>query len=358
MPFANAFCGIAVVDDTIYLIGGSLSISSPPIPNVMAYDPVTESWTQKSDMPTSRLLLSASVVDGKIYAIGGSTEKWTVFCYKHVEVYDPLTNTWTRKSDMPTARTSLGTCFVDGKIYAIGGYLPNRACTTNEVYDSITDTWATKSPMQQKRLGHFIGLVGDKIFAIGGSYPHLNMVTKIEEYDTGLTVPSPDFNGDGIIDSVDMCIMIDHWGEDYPPCDIAPPPLGDGIIDVNDLILLAEHLFEVYPSADAVDVNEANDGGQVELEQGKLLVFTLESNPSTGFRWELLENNDSILKQFGQTEFKPAETSDPPMVGASGWEIFRFKAISSGQMTLELVYHRSWEDAEPLRTFSIQVIVN
>jgi inhibitor of cysteine peptidase len=134
-------------------------------------------------------------------------------------------------------------------------------------------------------------------------------------------------------------------------------PGGDGVVDVEDLVVIAEHLFEVYPSAETVDVNEADNGGQVEVESGKLLVVTLESNPSTGYRWELIENNESILKQFGQAEYKPAETSDPPVVGAGGWEIFRFKAVSAGQMALELVYHRSWEDAEPLKTFSIQVTV-
>ncbi len=56
--------------------------------------------------------------------------------------------------------------------------------------------------------------------------------------------PIVDFNGDGIVDSKDMCIMVDHWGEDYSLCDIGPTPLGDGIVDVEDLIDLAEHLFE------------------------------------------------------------------------------------------------------------------
>jgi hypothetical protein len=53
-----------------------------------------------------------------------------------------------------------------------------------------------------------------------------------------------DFNGDGIIDATDMCIMVDHWGENYSLCDIGPTPFGDGIVDVQDLIVLAEHLFE------------------------------------------------------------------------------------------------------------------
>jgi hypothetical protein len=57
-------------------------------------------------------------------------------------------------------------------------------------------------------------------------------------------LPVVDFNGDGIVDATDMCIMVDHWGMDDPSCDIGPMPWGDGIIDVEDLKVLAEHLFE------------------------------------------------------------------------------------------------------------------
>jgi hypothetical protein len=60
-------------------------------------------------------------------------------------------------------------------------------------------------------------------------------------------LPIVDFNGDRIVDAEDMCIMVDHWGEDYPLCDIGPMPWGDGIVDVEDLIVLAEHLFEQLP---------------------------------------------------------------------------------------------------------------
>ena len=167
-------------------------------------------------------------------------------------------------------------------------------------------------------------------------------------------LPVVDLNGDGIVDSVDMCIIVDHWGTDNQLCDIGPMPWGDGVVDVQDLIILAEHLFEGIPP---VEVDEGDADSQVELELGQVLVVTLKSNPSTGYRWERAENNESILEQLGEAEFKPSETEEPPMVGAGGWEIFRFKAVSAGQMTLELVYHRSWEEVEPLKTFSIQVVV-
>lgn len=60
-------------------------------------------------------------------------------------------------------------------------------------------------------------------------------------------IPIVDLNGDGIVDSADMVIIVDNWGTDEPLCDIGPMPWGDGIVDVQDLIVLAEHLFEEVP---------------------------------------------------------------------------------------------------------------
>jgi hypothetical protein len=57
-------------------------------------------------------------------------------------------------------------------------------------------------------------------------------------------MPIVDFNGDGIVDSLDMCMMVDYWGTNEPLYDIAPAPFGDNIVDIQDLIVLAEHLFE------------------------------------------------------------------------------------------------------------------
>jgi predicted secreted protein/N-acetylneuraminic acid mutarotase len=359
MPYAIGSSGIVVVDNMIYLIGGMLSASSPPVQTVMAYNPMTETWTQKADMPTARSGLSTSAVNGKIYAIGGCKQDWQTFSYKIVEVYDPSTNTWTSKQDMPTARWGLGACVVKGSIYAIGGCSNGlQASTANEVYDPATDTWTTKSPMQQKRYGLYVGSVGDKIYAIGGSVPP--MLSTVEEYDTGLTIPSPDFNGDGKVDIEDLIILIEHWGQDEPSVDIAPPPFGDGIVDRLDLELFISYWEqENFPELPEVNVNEEDDGMEFVLKLGQVLVVTLESNPSTGYSWEVVENQDSILEQIGEAEYKPVEQTDPPMVGAGGWEIFRFKATSAGQETLNLVYRRSWEtDVEPIKTFSIDVTVN
>jgi len=55
----------------------------------------------------------------------------------------------------------------------------------------------------------------------------------------------PDFNKDGVVDTVDMHIMVDNWGRSDSACDIAPEPSGDGIVDIQDLIALADYMEAV-----------------------------------------------------------------------------------------------------------------
>jgi predicted secreted protein len=168
--------------------------------------------------------------------------------------------------------------------------------------------------------------------------------------------PVVDLNGDGIVDGVDLSIIAEHWGTDDSLCDIGPMPWGDGIVDVHDLKVLVDYLLSV--ETEEINVNIEDEGGQVELEQGQILVVTLESNPTTGYSWEQAENQEPILEQMGQPEFKQSLTGGRPVAGAGGWEIFRFKAVSAGQMTLQLVYHRAWEEVvEPANTFSIDVVI-
>ena len=66
-------------------------------------------------------------------------------------------------------------------------------------------------------------------------------------------LPLVDLNGDGIVDALDMCIIVDHWGTDNSLCDIGPMPWGDGVVDVQDLIVLAEHLLEEFPPTEPVN---------------------------------------------------------------------------------------------------------
>jgi Tol biopolymer transport system component len=121
----------------------------------------------------------------------------------------------------------------------------------------LADIWVATRATREDDWGEVVNL-GPKINSSGDDcFPKISPDGSTLYFDSGLPggywdiwqakiIPIVDFNGDGIVDSVDMCIMVDHWGENYHLCDIGPTPLGDGIVDVQDLIVLAEHLFEDY----------------------------------------------------------------------------------------------------------------
>ena len=189
MPTGRYDLAACTVNGKIYAIGGNLK--GLALSNAMEeYDPVTDSWTKKADMPTEMTGLSASVVNGKIYAIGGYSGKWPdIILASIVEEYDPATNTWTRKADMPTARARLSTSAVNGKIYAIGGDIavsPNTTATSVvEEYDPATDTWIRVTDMPTARAYVSTGVVDGKIYAIGGlTQPNgAGIVGVVEEYE-------------------------------------------------------------------------------------------------------------------------------------------------------------------------------
>ena len=188
MPTARSCFSTSVVDAKIFAIGGRVLLErdefgDTELSTVEMYDPETDTWERKANMPTARSGVSVSVVDGKIYAIGGETIKkiayhksWTNETKElpTVEMYDPVTDTWTQKADMPTPRKTK-TCVVDGKIYAIGGsgfdLTSNNhwQLATVEVYDPTTDAWAKAKSMNHTRYDAALSVVNGEIYAMGGT---------------------------------------------------------------------------------------------------------------------------------------------------------------------------------------------
>ena len=76
---------------------------------------------------------------------------------------------------------------------------------------------------------------------------------------------------------------------------------------------------------------------------GEELTVTLGSNPTTGFQWsELAEISDETVVQQVSHEFVMSEIADPPIPGAPGEEVWTFKALKKGTVTISLEYSRPW----------------
>jgi inhibitor of cysteine peptidase len=124
---------------------------------------------------------------------------------------------------------------------------------------------------------------------------------------------------------------------------------------IGSLLLILVSLSACGPNQIKVDENQS--GNNVQLKVGETLLVTLDSNPTTGYSWELSQSDESVLEQKGEAEYKQAPGSQG-LIGAGGKETFRFEAVGAGQTTLELIYHRPWEQGvPPVKTYSLEVTV-
>jgi len=78
---------------------------------------------------------------------------------------------------------------------------------------------------------------------------------------------------------------------------------------------------------------------------GDKVVVTLGSNPTAGFEWPDMAQigNKEILQQTDHKFVSPEQTG---VVGASGKDVWTFKALKKGMTTISMDYSRPWETIE------------
>ena len=174
LPTATYYIVACAVHDKIYAIGGW---DGSYLQRNIMYDPATNTWTTKADMPTARGSFAIGVINNMIYCVGGNAGG---AAFATNEEYDPARNVWTPKTAITTARQSLRGAVVDDKLYAIGGF---NTSAVNEMYDPATDTWTTKTSMPYGRHDFAIGVINGKIYVLGGSIGNPQTTGLCHEYD-------------------------------------------------------------------------------------------------------------------------------------------------------------------------------
>lgn len=210
MPTPRSSVSVSVVDRKIYAIGGTTlkrfeidvlingefrkvkQWEVKELSTVEMYDPVTDTWTQKADMPTSRNTVTCAV-DGKIYAIGGIAFHQKQWRLDIVEIYDPATDTWAKAKKMNHARDGAAISVVDGQIYVMGGtgwpQIPNHPgpyLSNVEVFNPKTNQWRDVREMSEPKSGHSASVIDGKIYIMGGGFRGNGLYTylsTIEIYD-------------------------------------------------------------------------------------------------------------------------------------------------------------------------------
>jgi len=161
--------GTAVVNNKLYVFGG-FQVQGTPYnsDSTYVYDPSLPAGSRWSVIPSAILsqargYISNAVVDGKIYAIGGSYSTDGVYLHNTniVECFDPANPGagWVLMANLPdTSSESHAFGFDTGSPYGLGGHIilapqagwptPNATCYD---YDVAANTWTTFASVNEAR---------------------------------------------------------------------------------------------------------------------------------------------------------------------------------------------------------------
>lgn len=109
--------------DVLCTFGGRASTGTPTLA-VQCYNPVTNTASQVATLPTAWTGYTPgaqAVYNNKVYIFGGFNSTVSPYETTRTDRFDPVTNTFTQLGALSLARSYLYSAVVDGKIYAFGG---------------------------------------------------------------------------------------------------------------------------------------------------------------------------------------------------------------------------------------------
>jgi N-acetylneuraminic acid mutarotase len=175
-----------VAGNKIYVLDAFSDRNYPnqvPLANIYSYDTEKDVWEKGTEIPADRRRGGAgeAVYNGKLYIVNGITHGHTSGTTNMFDEYDPATQKWTVLPNAPHIRDHSTATVVNNKLYAVGGrntslHDPNNFMsffdkTVLEVdcYDFKTGTWTSldaKLPLGTG--GGTLVNLNNKLYYMGG----------------------------------------------------------------------------------------------------------------------------------------------------------------------------------------------
>lgn len=172
-----------------------------------------------------------------------------------------------------------------------------------------------------------------------------------------LFCPCFELESEGEKVSVWYGLMVEDDGSERPPVSVEGINNGDWVIVSGELKSEGQHrsLNDFWASNIAHMYEVEIDVYEVEV--GKQFSITLESNPTTGYQWQLAKPLDESILKFIDTKYKTLATEFPPPPGTGGIDIWTYEAVGSGTAEICLKYVRPWESFTPAKEQTFEIIV-
>jgi N-acetylneuraminic acid mutarotase len=162
MPSGRAAAGAAVVNRSIYVVGGVGPRGV--VRTMLVYDTVRRRWRARPG-PAAREHLGVTSLGGRVYAVGGRVSGRP---FSLVHRWDPGTARWSGLASLPEPRGGTAAGVAAGRIVSAGA--ESAAGTSDAVYayDPKRDSWASLPKLPTARHGLAVVGVGSTIYVIGG----------------------------------------------------------------------------------------------------------------------------------------------------------------------------------------------
>ncbi len=105
-------------------------------------------------------------------------------------------------------------------------------------------------------------------------------------------------------------------------------------------------------------LTEADANRTFEIHPGQILELTLDDS-ANGYQWQMTDSVDpAILQPVEDQTATPKDSVPGSPTHIDTKTVLRFKAVSSGQTTLDLIYQRPFElRTAPLQTYTVTITV-
>lgn len=150
----------SVVDERLFVIGGFSESGFDPVDTV--WELVDAGWEVRAPLPTPVGAGAAVTLDGLIYVIGGTPPASGMLRYHSED------DRWEELTAPRLEREHVAAATLDGEIWAIAGRWQGDFFVSTEIYDPVTDLWREGPALVHARSGFGAATVDDIIVVAGG----------------------------------------------------------------------------------------------------------------------------------------------------------------------------------------------
>merc|ERR1719414_799410 len=139
LPDAWAYVRTVVHGDKIYLCGGHMASPGEwATKQLWTFCPKSMEMQKLSSMKVGRNFPSVAIINNTIYCIGGRASMDSVVRMRSMEIYNISSNQWSKGPNLRQERSDAGSAALGGKVYVVGGFDGMVPLRTVEKYNPST----------------------------------------------------------------------------------------------------------------------------------------------------------------------------------------------------------------------------